>query len=160
MPAPAPLFATVMHLPTGHVLAAVSSGDLEPTLEELTAGDHLRVRFPGKPGFINVPLAALTAARVGVTADVLDRPQFYVLGTGKPSLTFGAAPLFNTKLEDQAKNKQAIVVWQAGSDAIVASGLIGPGRELPSSPPPGATHELVAYAGGPLHLNDNLGHAG
>jgi hypothetical protein len=160
MPAPAPLFATVMHLETGHVLAAVSSGGLEPTLEELTAGDHLRVRFPGKPGFVNVPLAALTAARVAVTADVLDRPQFYVLGTGKPSLTFGPGPVFNVDLEEQAKNKQAIVVWQAGSNAIVASGLIGPGREPPSPRPPGATHELVAYAGGPLHLNDNLGHAG
>jgi hypothetical protein len=160
MSAPAPLFATVMHLETGHVLAAVSSGGLEPTLEELTAGDHLRVRFPGKPGFVNVPLAALTAARVGVSADVLDRSQYYVLGGGKPPLTFGGAPILNAGLEDRAKNKQAIVVWQAGSDVIVASGLIGPGFGRPATRPPEATHELLAYAGGPLHLYDNFEHAG
>jgi hypothetical protein len=160
MPAPAPLLATVMHLETGHVLAAVSSGGLEPTLEELTAGDHLRVRFPGKPGFVNVPLAALTAARVAVGADVLDRSQYYVLGGGKPPLTFGPGPVFNAPLEDKAKNKQAIVVWQAGSDVIVASGQIGPGLEPLAARPPEATHELLAYAGGPLHLNDNLRHEG
>jgi hypothetical protein len=160
MPAPKPQFATVVHLATGHVLAAVSSGDLEPTLEELTAGDHLPVRFPGTPGFVNVPLSALTAARVAVTADALDRPQYHVVGSGSPPLTFGGAPVVNAELEDKAKNKQAIVVWQAGSDVIVASGSIGPGLEPIAARPPEATHELVAYAGGPLHLNDNLRQGG
>jgi hypothetical protein len=163
MAASAPLFATVIHVATGHVLAAVSSGGLEPTLEGLTAGDHLRVRFPGKSSFVNVPISVLTAARVTVTADALDRSQYYVLGTGNTSLTFGAPPLFNAKLEAaeqaEAKDKQAIVVWQVGGDSIVATGPMGAEGKLPGTVPPGATHQLLAYVGGPLHL-DELGQTG
>jgi hypothetical protein len=157
MSAPTPLLATVIRLPTGHVLAAVSSGGLEPTLEDLTAADHVRVRFPGKPGFVNVPISALTAVRVAVSADVLDRSQYYVAGTGSPPLTFGSAPVVNKLVPPDAKGKQAIVVWQAGSDSIVSSGPIGPLLEPPGSRPPGATHWLLAYEGGPLGLNEDLG---
>jgi hypothetical protein len=157
MATPTPLLATVLHLETGHVLAAVSSsGGLEPTLEDLTAGDHLRVRLPGTPGFVNVPSSALTAIEVAVTEDVLDHPQQYVVGTGNPPLTFGKAPVVNGPMEPDAKEKQAIVVWQAGSESIVASGPMTPTNDPPAPPPPGATHQLLVYAGGPLHL-DKLG---
>jgi hypothetical protein len=161
MATPTPLLATVIHLETGHVLAAVSSsGGLEPTLEDLTAGDHLRVRFAGTPGFVNVPSSALTAIKVAVSPDVLDHPQHYVVGTGNPPLTFGPEPVLNGKVSTAARGKQTIVVWQAGSDSIVASGPIGPADELPSSLPPAATHQLLAYADGPLHLNDDLRRGG
>jgi hypothetical protein len=161
MATPTPLLATVLHLETGHVLAAVSSsGGLEPTLEELTAGDHLRVRFAGTPGFVNVPSSALTAIKVTVTEDVLDHPQHYVVGTGNPPLTFGPEPVLNGDVSSAAVGKQAIVVWQAGSDSIVASGPIGPGPEPPGPLPPGGTHRLLAYADGPLHLNDDLRRGG
>jgi hypothetical protein len=159
MATPTPLIATVIHIATGHVLAAASSVGLEPTLEDLTAADHVRVRFPGKPDFVNVPISALTAARLAVTRDVLDRSQYYVVGTGNPPLTLGRAPIVNGQIADDAKDKQAIVVWQAGGDSIVASGPIGDKSTPPGTVPPGATHQLLAYAGGPLHLNV-LGNSG
>jgi hypothetical protein len=157
MAAPGPMFTTIIHLATGHVLAAVSSGGLEPTLEELTAADHVRVRFPGGPGFVNVPSSALTAIRVGASADVLDRSQHYIVGTGNPPLTLGEAPVFNVTVLSDVKDKHAVVVWQAGGDSIVASGPLGANGEPPGTRPPGATHWLLAFEGAPLHLNDDSG---
>jgi hypothetical protein len=153
MATPPPLFATVIHLPTGNVLAAVSSAGLEPTLEDLTATEPLRVRFPGTPGFVNVPISLLTAARVAVTAaDVLDRPQHYVFGAGNPPVTRGAEPVVDGGDPTGAAGKQAIVVWQVGSESIVSRGPIG-AHALPGPMPPGGTHRLLVYEGGPLHLD-------
>lgn len=148
-----PLFATVIHLPTGHVLAAVSSAGLEPALEDLTAAEHVRVRFPGKPGFVNVPLSVLATVRVAVTADMLDRPQYYVLGAGNPPLTLGLAPVIEEAVAAGDPGRQAIVVWQVGTKSIVSKGPLGTNGDLPGSPPSGATHRLVVYQEGPLHLN-------
>jgi hypothetical protein len=149
---PAPL-ATVIHLASGHVLAAFFTGGREPTLEDLTAANHLRVRIPGTPGFVNVPISALTAARIPATADVLDRPQHYRLGTGDPALILAKPPIFQGKVADDAVGKPAIVVWQTSDEPIVASGPVGADGVPPGTRPPGATHALLVYEGGPLHLN-------
>jgi hypothetical protein len=147
-----PRFATVLHLKTGHVLAAVSSAGLKPTLDDLTAAEHLRVRFPGASGFVNVPNSLLTATRTAVTtADVLDRPQHYVLGADK-SLIGPKAPVFQGAFPPSESAKEAIVVWQADNQSHTITGPLGT-VTLPGSLPVGATHRLVVYAGGPLHLD-------
>jgi len=156
MATPAPLFATVIHLETGHVLAAVSSGGLKPKLEDLTAKEPLRVRFPGTTDFVDVPIAQLKATRVSVTDDVLDRPQHYMLGDGlgdgNPPLTLGKAPVVKGSIVPGAEGKKAVVVWQDEPEPVAASGSLGAGGLLPGIPPPGATHQLLAYEGGPLYL--------
>jgi hypothetical protein len=151
-----PLFATVLHLKTGHVLAAVSSAGLKPTLDDLTVAEHLRVRFPGTSGFVNVPNSLLTATWTAVTtADVLDRPQHYVLGADK-SLLGPKDPAFQKGFPPGDAAKEAIVVWQAGSQSHTITGPLGT-VALPGSVPVGATHRLVVYAGSPLHLDTLLG---
>jgi len=152
MAPPAPLLATIMHLTTGNVLAAVSSAGLEPTREELTAGKHLRVRFPGTPGFVNVPTSELTAVRVAVAADVLDNPQYYVLGAGDPPVTPRGKPVIDGAVASGSADKQAFVVWQTQTESIVSKGPLRVVAQ-PSARPDGGTHRLLVYEGGPLHLD-------
>jgi hypothetical protein len=147
----APLFATVLHLSTGHVLAAVTSVGLEPTLEQVTGEDSVRVRIPDDPGFVNVPTSALTATRLAVTADVLDRAQHYIVSSG--TLILGADPVIGAALGTAPPaDTEAVAVWQDGSDSVVAEGPVIGNTGLPGEPPPGATHQLLAAEGFPLNL--------
>ena len=153
----AALIGTVVHLATGHVLAAVTAVGEEPSLDDVTGGRHLRVRFPGATGFVNVPVSLLTATRVALTADVLDRPQRYRLTPATPplppTLTLGPPPTVNGVPSPLPQGAQAVVVWQDGEDLLPAVGPIGASDALPGSPPPGATHQLLAYVGGGLSLH-------
>lgn len=155
MAAPPPLFATVIYIEeTGHVLAAVTSGGLEPTLEDLTMGEHVRVRLPASPDFVNVPPSVLEVARVAATADLLDRPQHYVYGAGATPLSIGQKPAIGgtTVPTAGAPGTDAVVVWQDGTESVAAIGPLGAGGIPPSGPPAGATHQLLAWKGGPLYV--------
>jgi hypothetical protein len=153
-----PRFGTVVHLSaTGHVLTAVASGRLEPTVELLTGGAHLRVRFPGESVYVDVPGEVLTATRVAITDDVLDRPQWYVLGNGAVPLTLGPKPEIDagsTTVPAGDKDSKVVVVWQCGEKSVAEGGVLGADGKPPSEPPPGATARLVAYQGGPLYVVD------
>jgi hypothetical protein len=147
----APLFATVLHLSTGHVLAAIASVGLEPTLEQVTGEDGVRVRFPNDPGFVNVPMSALTATRLAVTADALDRAQNYAVSSG--TLVLGDRPEVGAPASTPPADTDAVVVWQDGEESVVVTGKIqGTTGEPPGEPPPGATHQLLAAKGFPLNL--------
>lgn len=152
MAAPAPLFATVLYLETGHVLTALTTGGPERTLEELTGDDGVRVRIPDETGFVKVPISALTAKRVAVTADVLDRALHYVVGTGNPPLRLGLKPEYGTPTSAGTAGTKAVAVWQDGEDSVVASGVLGSGGAPPGTAPPGATHQLLAWENGPINV--------
>jgi hypothetical protein len=153
MPA-TPLFATAVHLTaTGHVLAAVSSGKLEPTVDQLTGGDHFRVRFPGTSRYVDVPTTFLTATRVAVPADVLDRPQWYVLGDGAAPLKLVSKPsVGDVTIDDGIAGKKVVVVWQTADGSFPEDGVLDDEGKPPSATPDGATEQLVAYEGGKLYL--------
>jgi hypothetical protein len=146
----APLFATVLHLSTGHVLAAITSVGLEPTLEQVTGEDSVRVRFPNDPGFVNVPMSALTATRLAVTADVLDRAQNYAVSSG--TLVLGDRPEVGSPTSPIAADTDAVVVWQDGEESVVVTGKTDSSGGPPGEPPPGATHQLLAAKGFRLNL--------
>jgi hypothetical protein len=155
MATPAPQFVTVIHLEkTGHVLAAVSSGGLVPKLEELVGPNGLRVRFPGGALFVNVPADVLKATRVAISADVLDRPQYYVVNDGV--LSFGAGPKMTTTITAGAESTPVVIVWWVASPvpghAEHFTGKLGAGGALPGKPPTAQT-QLLAYVGGPLYLS-------
>lgn len=151
MAARAPQFATVLHLSTGHVLTAVTAAGLEPTVEQLTGGRALRVRHSDEPGYVMVPAEALTAARVTATADLLDRPQHYAIGSdGAPWLV--GPPEYESG-PTRTVGAKAVVVWQEDDRAVGTyyEGVVdatGP----PGEPPPGATHLLFAVEGAPLSV--------
>jgi hypothetical protein len=152
-----PLFGTVVHLTaTGHVLAAVTSGSVEPTVEDLTGGDHLRVRVPGDTDYVDVPSTVLTASRVAIAPDVLDRPHWYVFGDGAVPLTLGLEPQYAVTVTSggaSASGKKVVIVWQTAEKAIAEDSVLDGSGNLPSTtPPPGATAELVAWEGGPLYV--------
>lgn len=146
---PAPLVASVVHLTdTGHVLAAVSTGSHEPDLEELTGGSHLRIRFPGTHGHVDVPESLLSVTRLSVTADVLDRPLTYALGSGSAPLVHNTGP--GTWVAPTSE-VPGVVVWWVGDKAVAATMALS----APDPPArPGATHRLAAYPGSVLFLDE------
>jgi hypothetical protein len=149
-------FATIVHLQTGHVLAAVTSGSLEPTLADLTADEHLRVTLPGTAEFVDVPIALLAATRLAVGPDVLDRAQNYVVDVKSPTpITPSADPLLNAAEPLAPEETEAIVVWQDDDGPVAASGPLGIGNALYATAPPGAKTRLLAITGRPLHLMDS-----
>jgi hypothetical protein len=161
---PAAKFATVLHLTTGHVLAAISSVGPEPKLEDVTGTGHVRVRMPAREGFVNVPVALLTATRVAVNPDnaaVLDRPQHYDLLTGTPPpLGLRGPPKLDAPIKDvKYAGAKAIVVWQVGDVAVVEEDVkLSESGELDAKAPNGTTLALVAIDGGPLHLSREVDH--
>jgi hypothetical protein len=153
-----PLFGTVVYLSaTGHVLAVVTCGPLEPTVEDLTGGGHVRVRVPNKSAYVNVPTALLTATRVEVTEDVLDRPHWHVFNDGAVPLSLGLEPQYDATVPAgggaAASNKKLVVVWQTPSEAIAEDSALDAAGDLPASTaPPGTTARLVAWEGGALYV--------
>lgn len=155
MMAAASLFATVIHLETGHVLAAVSSGTLEPTLEDLTGGKHVRVRLPGTREFVDVPSSLLQATRLSVSADMLDRAQNYVVDSKQnPPISHGGAPVVDDAEPTGAEGTATVVVWQDDEAPVATSGPMGAGDTLPGDAPPGAKARLVGVKGKPLNLKN------
>jgi hypothetical protein len=151
-----PPFGTVVHLTTtGHVLAAVSSGKLEPTLAQLTGDDHVRVRFPGDTTFVSVASDVLTATRIQVTTDVLDRPLWYTLDDTAVPLALGPAPVVGAPTAGTA-GKKCVVVWQSAETSFAEDAVLDANGKPPAKTagPPGATARLVAYEEGQLFLEN------
>lgn len=143
---------------TGHVLAVVTAGTVEPTVEDLTGGDHLRVRVPNTDAYVNVPPGLLTAKSVDVTQDVLDRPQAWVFNGGTVPLSLGLAPKYDVTVPGSggaaAANKKLVVVWQTANDTIPEDRAMDASGNLPTlTLPAGTTAQLVAWEGGALYVN-------
>ena len=156
------VIASVIYMPyTGHVLAAVTGAGLEPTIDELIAGTHLRVRYPASLEYVDVPRSVLEVKRLSVTADVLDAPQAYAIVPGPVELSRGDPPIFGgataTALPATIPaGTAAVAVWHDGDTCSAETGGLGTGNAPPGNPPPGATHQLLAVKGQPLHLTSTL----
>jgi hypothetical protein len=144
---------TVLHLETGHVLAAVSSGREEPTVADLTGGEHLLLRPFDRTSFVEVPDDVLTATRVALDRDVLDRPLHHVVDTGAtPPVSLGVAPSSSVGSAVGLANGECLTIWQTPGGAEVSRvPLDATGAPPPTSAKPaGATARLVAWDDGPL----------
>lgn len=148
--------ATVVYLRnTGHVLTAVTCGNLAPTLAELTLDGLLRLRFPGTSKFVDVPILLLEVARLPADREALDHPQSWVVtadGTlafrGTPTITSGSATV---AIGDQGK--PVVDVWQMpDGPPVTAEGFLDGAGKSTSAKPESATERLVAFDGGVLHL--------
>jgi hypothetical protein len=152
MAAPATQLATLIHLETGHVLAAVTAVGAKPSVGDLI-GDFLPVRIPGTDSVVNVPAARLTAASVAVIADVLDRPQSYQLSAGNPLRHLNVPAITTVGLSKTDQGERAVAVWQVGDESFSASGTVDvngrlPGEDLSKDAP----CQLVAVDGQALRL--------
>jgi len=150
------MLASVIHLKTGHVLAAVTAAGLAPTLDDLTGGKAVRVRLPGTDGYVDVPASILAAARISLkTEDVLDHPHDYVVSPGGQALERAGE-----NAQDDAEGMPAVFVWRVEANGVSESIFdldpkpLKKDGELPRAQPPGARQLLLAYAGGPLTIAD------
>lgn len=141
---------TVLHLETGHVLAAVSSGSRAVTVADLTGGTHLRVRLPGLAAQVNVTAELLTAKPVPLDDDVLNRPLEYSVGDGVPALTFSGVPInLATAVIDAPDSTAVTSLWQVGDELEVSRSVLKAGKPEGAAPVR-ASQRLVACRGEPL----------
>jgi hypothetical protein len=158
MAATSPAGTAVYITETGHVLAVVTSGAFKPTVEDLTGGDHLRVRVPNEPAYVNVPVALLSAKQVDVTPDILDRPHRYVFNDGAVPLSPGLDPQYDVTLPPgggaTAAGKKLLVIWQTPDQTIPDDMTMDASGNLPTlTAPQDATAQIVAWEGGALYVN-------
>lgn len=144
----------VLHLSSGHVLAAVAAGGRNPTVADLTGGTSLPVRLPDG-ATVAVTSDLLTATAVPSDTDVLTRPTSFRVADGVPPVTV-AGPAKN--LRDSANNivkvadegTECVSLWQAGDQLEVVRETLDSFGKPKAAPPPGGTRRLVACKGSPL----------
>jgi hypothetical protein len=150
MVTPATPRMTVLHLETGHVLAAAAAGTREFTVDELTAGSHVSVRLPKSAAQIDVPSSLLTAASYRLDGDVLSRPLEYRVDASLPTLAFAGEPIsLSASVLTAPDGKATLTIWRVGDQTEVGRGVILGGRP-DSVDPAGASHQIVACEGEPL----------
>jgi hypothetical protein len=144
----------VLHLSTGHVLAAVAAGRASPTVADLTGGTALLVRLPDGTR-VAVTGDLLTATAVARDADVLTRPTSFRVDDGVPPITTVGSP---ENLRDNANNikrvgdqgAECVSLWQAGDQLEVVKETLGSSGKPAAAAPPGGTRRLVACKGSHL----------
>jgi hypothetical protein len=144
---------TVLHLETGHVLAAASSGSRALTVEDLTGGKYLAVRMPKSGDQVNVTADLLTATTYALDDDVLSRPLEYRVDASLPTLTFGGTPIDLAAPAEKGKidapdGTAALSLWQVGDHLEVGRSVLDDG--CPDDGPIGTEAEIVVCAGEPL----------
>ena len=152
MAAPATQLATLVHLETGHVLAALTVLGAKPAVGDVV-GDFLPVRVPGTSAIVNVPAALLTATSLAVTADVLERPQNYQLAPGNPLRNIDLPVILGRAAAGFTPGKLVVVVWQVGDESFTQRGTVDvhgqlPGKDLSLK----ASGQLAAVDGEKLSL--------
>jgi hypothetical protein len=116
---------TVLHLETGHVLAAASSGSRALTVEDLTGGKYLAVRMPKTGDQVNVTADLLTAATYALDDDVLGRPLQYRVDVTLPTLVFGGTPIdLTVGVIGAPDGTAALSLWQVGDHLEVGRGVL------------------------------------
>jgi hypothetical protein len=138
----------VLHLPTGHVVGAMTAGGQVPTVAQATGGEHLAVRIPGGQ-IVRVPAELLTATAVPADVDVLIRPTHYAATKAVPPVAWAGAPKAKAAVASKA-GREVLSIWDGGTQPEIARETLSTTGTAPLGAPPGATHRLLAVAGEPL----------
>lgn len=139
---------TVLHLDTGHVLAAGAFPGATPTVETLTGGSHLALRVPAS-SILAVPSPLLTLLQVPWDGHVIAAPVHFRVVETEPRLSWVAAPSQSGGVMGTPW-QACLTFWDAGGHVeVVRDQLDGTGA-LTSTGPPLSALRLVAVAGRPL----------
>jgi hypothetical protein len=138
----------VLHLPTGHVVGAMTAGGQVPTVAQSTGGEHVAVRIPGGQT-VRVPAELLTATAVPADPDVLIRPTHYAVTKTVPPVAWAGAPKAKADVASKA-GREVLSIWDGGTQPEIARETLSTTGVAPAGAPPGATHRLLAVAGEPL----------
>jgi hypothetical protein len=142
----------VLHVSTGHVLAAVAAGARTPTVEDLTGDAFLAVRLQDG-SIVRVTADLLTATTVARDNDVLTRPTSFRVDDGVPPISQVGRPKSLASAGSLgAAGDECVSLWQAGDQLeVVREPLDANGAPSPATAaPPGATHRLILCKGNPL----------
>lgn len=150
MTGPPPTMA-VLHLDTGHVVAAAAADGAPETVESLTGGTHVAVLIaPGK--VVEVPGSMLTATSIERDHDVLAAPTSYLVVAAPPRLSFVGGP---TTMPGPpvvgTPGREAVVIWQVGPRAEVTRVPPAADGSVSVTKPTMASHGLVAVPGLPIY---------
>lgn len=140
---PAPLMS-VLHLSTGHVLAAFSAGLAQPDVQEVTGGAFLAVRFPATNDLLTVTTDLLTIVSVPLDVDVLDRPQHFRVVDGAPPLSYLGPPAALPASLGAPPATPCLSLWQVGDSLEVVTEVLDASGDLGLDKPPGAQYRIVA----------------
>ena len=140
----------VLHLDTGHVLAAATATELVPTAAALTGGEHVAVRVPGGY-FVNVTTELLTELQATVDNDVLSRPTSFQVVKAVPPVSQVGPPTALPANPVGDAGAGALCLWQIGHQLEVVRDKLDGDGNLVANTPPGGTVRLVAITGKPLY---------
>ncbi|MGO4362954.1 hypothetical protein [Terrabacter sp. RAF57] len=143
----------VLHLSTGHVLAAATASETMPTAAALTGGSFVAVRVDPGDLFVHVTTELLTELPVTVDNDVLSAPTSFRVVKAVPPLANVGPP---TELPDPATQVgdpgvEVLSLWQIGHQLEVVRDKLDGNGKLTSLTPQGGTLRLIAIPGKPLH---------
>jgi hypothetical protein len=142
---------TVLHLETGHVVAAATCGPRDLTVDDLTGGDYVAVRLPDSVKRVNVAANLLTAAAYERDDDVLSNPLAYRVDANLPVLVFGGTPTNLTGGHITAPAGTATLsLWQVGNQLEVGRSVLDNSGQPEGTSPTGTTAQIVVCAGEPL----------
>jgi hypothetical protein len=144
----------VLHLDTGHILAAASVDGAPATVDALTGASHLVVRASTADP-VSVPAAQLSATKTDADLDVLVAPMSYRVVDAVPRVSFVGPPASvpetnNVPIATGTPLQELLAVWQVGRSVEVVRSKLDVNGKLPLVAPPGATRALVALEGQPL----------
>jgi hypothetical protein len=135
----------VLHLPTGHVVGAITAGGEVPTVAQASGGEHVSVRIPGGK-VVRVPAEVLTVTDVPADADVLIRPTHYAVTKAVPPVAWAGQPRAKAAVPSKA-GQEVLSIWDGGTQPEIARETLSATGTAPTGAPPGATHRLLAVAG-------------
>ena len=138
------LLMSVLHLSTGHVLAAFSAGPAQPTAQDVTGGAYLAVRFPATNDLLTVTPDLLTMVSVPLDEDVLDRPQHFRVVDGVPPLSYVGTPAALPAGLGAPPATPCLSLWQVGDELEVVTEVLDSSGNLGADKPPGAQYRIVA----------------
>jgi hypothetical protein len=141
----------VLHLSTGHVLAAATATEMVPTAAALTGGKHVAVRVLPSNVSVNVTTELLTELQATLDNDVLSRPTSFQVVKAVPPLSQVGAPAVLPPNPVGDPGAEVVSLWQIGHQLEVVREKLDKDGKLVPNTPQGGTLRLVAIAGKPLY---------
>jgi hypothetical protein len=139
---------TLLHVETGHVLAAITAGAQAPTVDDLTGGAYLAVRVPDRDP-VRVTPGLLTAARVPMQDGVIENPRAYQVVDGEPAF-LGPPQVLAALTSLGAVGVACLSLWQVGAQLVEIRSTLNAAGQPSVGPPPGAGGGLLLCKGAPL----------
>jgi hypothetical protein len=141
---------SVLHLDTGHVVAAAAVDGAPVTVDSLTGGTHIAVRI-ATDKVVTVPAVMLTVTSTDRDHDVLAAPTSYRVVDAAPRVSFVGGPTALPATVTGTPAQEVVAVWQVGPGVEVTRVQPAADGSVTVVKPAMASHGIVAVPGQPLY---------